>query len=72
MDILFFPVVQDTSCGEQCRQHRTAVIESLHRYLKGKEIESKVILFSCNVDVCRLYSEQKAIRVKRIVDKKRV
>ena len=31
-----FPVVQDTSCGEQCRQHRTAVIESLHRYLKGK------------------------------------
>ncbi|XP_041477534.1 syntaxin-18-like [Lytechinus variegatus] len=41
----------------QVRQHREAVFELIDDYLKG---------------VCKLYSEQRAIRVKRVVDKKRI
>nr|XP_054765588.1 syntaxin-18-like [Lytechinus pictus] len=41
----------------QVRQHREAVFELINDYLKG---------------VCKLYSEQRAIRVKRVVDKKRI
>ncbi|XP_064395070.1 syntaxin-18-like [Halichondria panicea] len=48
--------VSSVSIGLQCRKHRQAVYESLGNYLK---------------DVCKLYSEQRAIRVKRIVDRKR-
>eukprot|EP00057_Strongylocentrotus_purpuratus_P024710 XP_011679184.1 PREDICTED: syntaxin-18 [Strongylocentrotus purpuratus] len=41
----------------QVRQHREVVFELIDAYLKG---------------VCKLYSEQRAIRVKRVVDKKRI
>ncbi|XP_075316644.1 syntaxin-18 isoform X2 [Odontesthes bonariensis] len=41
----------------QIREHRGAVLDLIETYLKG---------------VCKLYSEQRAIRVKRMVDKKRL
>ncbi|TRY54241.1 hypothetical protein DNTS_010106 [Danionella cerebrum] len=41
----------------QVKEHRTAVLELIDSYLKG---------------VCKLYSEQRAVRVKRVVDKKRL
>ncbi|XP_029007632.1 syntaxin-18 [Betta splendens] len=41
----------------QIREHRGAVLDLIEMYLKG---------------VCKLYSEQRAIRVKRMVDKKRL
>ncbi|KAJ8025572.1 Syntaxin-18 [Holothuria leucospilota] len=43
--------------SEQVKKHREAVFELLDAYLKG---------------VCKIYSEQRAIRVKRVVDKKRI
>lgn len=43
--------------SEQVRSHREAVFDLLDAYLKG---------------VCKIYSEQRAIRVKRVVDKKRI
>ncbi|XP_041813549.1 syntaxin-18 [Chelmon rostratus] len=41
----------------QIREHRGAVLDLIEVYLRG---------------VCKLYSEQRAIRVKRMVDKKRL
>ncbi|XP_053724398.1 syntaxin-18 [Synchiropus splendidus] len=41
----------------QVKEHRAAVMELIEMYLKG---------------VCKLYSEQRAIRVKKMVDKKRL
>ncbi|XP_055765928.1 syntaxin-18-like [Salvelinus fontinalis] len=41
----------------QIREHRGAVLDLIEKYLRG---------------VCKLYSEQRAIRVKRVVDKKRL
>uniref|UniRef100_A0A3B4VMC8 Syntaxin-18 n=1 Tax=Seriola dumerili TaxID=41447 RepID=A0A3B4VMC8_SERDU len=41
----------------QIKEHRGAVLDLIEMYLKG---------------VCKLYSEQRAIRVKRMVDKKRI
>ncbi|XP_076843911.1 syntaxin-18 isoform X1 [Brachyhypopomus gauderio] len=41
----------------QMKEHRGAVLDLIDIYLKG---------------VCKLYSEQRAIRVKRVVDKKRL
>uniref|UniRef100_A0A8C7I8Y1 Syntaxin-18 n=1 Tax=Oncorhynchus kisutch TaxID=8019 RepID=A0A8C7I8Y1_ONCKI len=41
----------------QIKEHRGAVLDLIEMYLKG---------------VCKLYSEQRAIRVKRVVDKKRL
>ncbi|CAN9512401.1 unnamed protein product [Ophioblennius macclurei] len=41
----------------QIKEHRGAVLDLVEMYLKG---------------VCKLYSEQRAIRVKRMVDKKRL
>lgn len=41
----------------QTKEHRRAVLDLIEVYLRG---------------VCKLYSEQRAIRVKRVVDKKRL
>ncbi|KAM9525252.1 syntaxin-18-like isoform 1-T2 [Salvelinus alpinus] len=41
----------------QIKEHRGAVLDLIEMYLKG---------------VCKLYSQQRAIRVKRVVDKKRL
>ncbi|TNN23667.1 Syntaxin-18 [Liparis tanakae] len=41
----------------QIKKHRGAVLDLIEVYLRG---------------VCKLYSEQRAIRVKRTVDKKRL
>ncbi|XP_035653416.1 syntaxin-18-like isoform X1 [Oncorhynchus keta] len=41
----------------QIKEHRGAVLDLIEMFLKG---------------VCKLYSEQRAIRVKRVVDKKRL
>ncbi|XP_052416434.1 syntaxin-18-like [Carassius gibelio] len=41
----------------QVRDHRAAVLDLIEAYLRG---------------VCKLYSEQRAVRVKRVVDKKRL
>nr|XP_048317585.1 syntaxin-18 isoform X1 [Myodes glareolus] len=43
--------------SQQVKEHRTAVLDFVEDYLKR---------------VCKLYSEQRAIRVKRVVDKKRL
>ncbi|XP_028391532.1 syntaxin-18-like [Dendronephthya gigantea] len=43
--------------SEQVTEHRCMVLEILQKYLKA---------------TCKLFSEQRAIRVKRVVDKKRV
>ncbi|CAB4025119.1 Syntaxin-18 [Paramuricea clavata] len=43
--------------SEQVTEHRCNVLEVLEKYLKA---------------ACKLYSEQRAIRVKRVVDKKRI
>ncbi|XP_066136801.1 syntaxin-18 [Saccopteryx bilineata] len=43
--------------SQQVKEHRTAVLDFVEDYLKR---------------VCKLYSEQRAIRVKRLVDKKRL
>ncbi|KAF7462771.1 Hypothetical predicted protein [Marmota monax] len=43
--------------SQQVKEHRTAVLDFIQDYLKR---------------VCKLYSEQRAIRVKRVVDKKRL
>nr|XP_023405555.1 LOW QUALITY PROTEIN: syntaxin-18 [Loxodonta africana] len=43
--------------SQQVKEHRSAVLEFIEDYLKR---------------VCKLYSEQRAIRVKRVVDKKRL
>ncbi|XP_071946797.1 syntaxin-18-like [Antedon mediterranea] len=42
---------------EEVQKHREATFELLDNYLKG---------------VCKLYSEQRALRVKKVVDKKRI
>ena len=64
--------------GRQVQIHRQAVYESLKEYLKG---ELSVAYFNAFFDfniccvfsgVCELYSEQRAMRVKRIVDRKRM
>ncbi|KAK5622156.1 Syntaxin-18 [Crenichthys baileyi] len=49
--------VEKRATSAQIREHRVAVLDLIEMYLKG---------------VCRLYSEQRAIRVKRMVDKKRL
>ncbi|KAK3750777.1 hypothetical protein QZH41_015320 [Actinostola sp. cb2023] len=49
--------VSKQAVPEQVKTHRDAVVELLEKYLKV---------------VCKLYSEQRAIRVKRVVDKKRI
>ncbi|XP_077870349.1 syntaxin-18-like isoform X2 [Saccoglossus kowalevskii] len=49
--------VENDTVLPQVREHRQAVIDMLDEYLKG---------------VCKIYSEQRAIRVKRVVDKKRI
>ncbi|KXJ16160.1 syntaxin-18 [Exaiptasia diaphana] len=49
--------VAQQTVPEQVKIHRDTVIELLEKYLKV---------------VCKLYSEQRAIRVKRVVDKKRI
>uniref|UniRef100_A0A9J8DFU9 Syntaxin-18 n=1 Tax=Cyprinus carpio carpio TaxID=630221 RepID=A0A9J8DFU9_CYPCA len=41
----------------QVKNHRAAVLDLIEAYLRG---------------VCKLYSEQRAVRVKRVVDKKRL
>ncbi|XP_016415138.1 syntaxin-18 isoform X2 [Sinocyclocheilus rhinocerous] len=41
----------------QVKDHRAAVLDLIEAYLRG---------------VCKLYSEQRAVRVKRVVDKKRL
>ncbi|KAF7668590.1 hypothetical protein LDENG_00002050 [Lucifuga dentata] len=43
--------------SSQIKEHRGAVLDLIETYLRG---------------VCKLYSEQRAIRVKRMVDKKRL
>lgn len=43
--------------SDQVSEHRNTVLDLLNRYLKA---------------ACKLYSEQRAIRVKRVVDKKRI
>ncbi|XP_019065816.1 syntaxin-18 isoform X3 [Fukomys damarensis] len=43
--------------SQQVKEHRTAVLDFIEDYLKR---------------VCKLYSEQRAIRVKRVVEKKRL
>ncbi|XP_072238673.1 syntaxin-18 isoform X2 [Leuresthes tenuis] len=49
--------VEKQTASVQIREHRVAVLDLIEMYLKG---------------VCKLYSEQRAIRVKRMVDKKRL
>jgi syntaxin 18 len=51
------PADEANSVGEQSKLHRMRVIDSLQNYLR---------------DVCKLYSEQKAIRIRRMVDMKNV
>ncbi|KAI4899762.1 hypothetical protein NFI96_024532 [Prochilodus magdalenae] len=48
---------EKTGISAQMREHRGAVLDLIESYLKS---------------VCKLYSEQRAIRVKRVVDKKRL
>ncbi|XP_060748802.1 syntaxin-18 isoform X3 [Tachysurus vachellii] len=48
---------EKTVISAQMKEHRGAVLDLIEVYLKG---------------VCKLYSEQRAIRVKRVVDKKRL
>nr|XP_020448262.1 syntaxin-18 [Monopterus albus] len=49
--------VEKQVTSAQVKMHRGAVLDLIEMYLKG---------------VCKLYSEQRAIRVKRMVDKKRL
>ncbi|KAM4583142.1 LOW QUALITY PROTEIN: syntaxin-18 [Fundulus diaphanus] len=49
--------VEKQAASAQIKEHRIAVLDLIEMYLKG---------------VCKLYSEQRAIRVKRMVDKKRL
>ncbi|XP_027858633.1 syntaxin-18 [Xiphophorus couchianus] len=49
--------VEKQTTSAQIKEHRVAVLDLIDMYLKG---------------VCKLYSEQRAIRVKRMVDKKRL
>ena len=61
--------------GRQVQIHRQAVYESLKEYLKGEWSMTFLKLFQCLLwllGVCQLYSEQRAMRVKRIVDSKRM
>ena len=61
--------------GRQVQIHRQAVYESLKEYLKGEWSMTFLKLFQCLLwllGVCQLYSEQRAMRVKRIVDRKRM
>ncbi|XP_027027711.2 syntaxin-18 isoform X2 [Tachysurus fulvidraco] len=48
---------EKTVISAQMKEHHGAVLDLIEVYLKG---------------VCKLYSEQRAIRVKRVVDKKRL
>ncbi|RXN22221.1 syntaxin-18 [Labeo rohita] len=50
-------VVGKQVVSAQVKDHRAAVLDLIEAYLKG---------------VCKLYSEQRAVRVKRVVDKKRL
>ncbi|XP_069351691.1 syntaxin-18 isoform X1 [Eulemur rufifrons] len=50
--------------SQQVKEHRTAVLDFIEDYLKSISFLLK--------GVCKLYSEQRAIRVKRVVDKKRL
>ncbi|XP_037534525.1 syntaxin-18 [Nematolebias whitei] len=49
--------VEKQTTSAQVKEHRGAVLDIIEMYLTG---------------VCKLYSEQRAIRVKRLVDKKRL
>ncbi|XP_038135950.1 syntaxin-18 [Cyprinodon tularosa] len=49
--------VEKQAASAQIKEHRVLVLDLIEMYLKG---------------VCKLYSEQRAIRVKRMVDKKRL
>ncbi|XP_014903616.1 syntaxin-18 [Poecilia latipinna] len=49
--------VEKQATSAQIKEHRVAVLDLVDMYLRG---------------VCKLYSEQRAIRVKRMVDKKRL
>nr|XP_061814563.1 syntaxin-18-like [Nerophis lumbriciformis] len=51
------PEAEKHVTSAQTKEHRGAVLDLIEMYLKG---------------VCKLYSEQRAIRVKRMVDKKRL
>nr|XP_025854017.1 syntaxin-18 isoform X1 [Vulpes vulpes] len=50
--------------SQQVKEHRSAVLDFIEDYLKSISFYLK--------GVCKLYSEQRAIRVKRVVDKKRL
>ncbi|KAF6372576.1 syntaxin 18 [Rhinolophus ferrumequinum] len=50
--------------SQQVKEHRAAVLDFTEDYLKSIACQPK--------GVCKLYSEQRAIRVKRMVDKKRL
>ena len=76
--VVYVSPVVDTQVGRQVQIHRLAVYESLKEYLKG---ELSVAYFNAFFDfniccvfsgVCQLYSEQRAMRMKRIVDRKRM
>ncbi|XP_022080569.1 syntaxin-18-like [Acanthaster planci] len=54
---MFKEEVLKQTVSAQVRSHREAVFELLQDYLKA---------------VCKLYSEQRAVRVKRVVEKKRI
>ncbi|XP_032255671.1 syntaxin-18 isoform X2 [Phoca vitulina] len=50
--------------SQQVKEHRSVVLDFIEDYLKSISLYLK--------GVCKLYSEQRAIRVKRVVDKKRL
>ncbi|KAG8007497.1 Syntaxin-18, partial [Nibea albiflora] len=55
--VLVVTAAEKQVTSAQIREHRGAVLDLIEMYLRG---------------VCKLYSEQRAIRVKRMVDKKRL
>lgn len=60
----------------QLHLHRTLICESLKEYLKsmcaGTYVYSQIYLRTTFPGVCKLYSEQKAVRVKRIVERRKM
>lgn len=83
---LFVPLAEKQVTSSQLKEHRVVVLDLSETYLKSKFMYSSLstpeprrrfcsvtsCVFPLLEGVCNIYSEQRAIRVKRMVDKKRL
>jgi hypothetical protein len=70
-----FAVKTDTNLGASQFRHLQAVVELIEKFLRGifvRNIVQTTVRFIVYIAVCKLHSEQRAVRVKKATDMKRM